>query len=231
MPYRFINPMHNNWFRGFTRLARAAFPHERTHPVRSSRLRSAVVAACASAAVVLSGTAPAVAQSPAPAVAVAPGLAPLTELFAERLLLADKVAAAKYGTDKPIDDPAREQQILDDVAARAVGLGLDPDAVKAVFRDQIEANKLVQRGLYARWDAHPEQRPTERPDLVKEIRPALDRITTQVLTELQTTQGLRAKPSCAPRLSVAAARSAYGHRLDLLHLEGLARALPSVCAG
>jgi chorismate mutase len=164
-------------------------------------------------------------------VAVSAGLGPLTELFAERLLLADKVAAAKYGTDKPIDDPARERQILGDVAARAVGLGLDPDAVTAVFRDQIEANKLVQRGLYARWEAHPEERPAERPDLNTEVRPALDRITTELLTALKDTQAVRDTRACEARLGVAAVRSAHAHRLDLLHLEGLGRALGSVCAG
>ncbi|KOG29071.1 chorismate mutase [Streptomyces resistomycificus] len=210
--------------------------------MRPQRLRSVLVAVCATAAVTLAGApaavaaptptpVPAFASVPASASARANSLVPLTDLFAERLLLADKVAAAKYGTDKPIDDPERERQILDDVSARAVALGLDPEAVSAVFRDQIEANKLVQRGLYARWDAHPEQRPTERPDLVKEVRPQLDRITTQVLAELRETSALRAGRSCAPRLTVAAARSAYGHELDLLHLEGLARALPSVCAG
>ncbi|MFI7414742.1 chorismate mutase [Streptomyces sp. NPDC049627] len=198
----------------------------------SRRLRSALVAACAAAAVSFAGTAPAAAHTAAPvrAASVAHGLTSLTDLFTERLLLADKVAAAKYDTDKPIDDPVREQQILDDVAARAAGLGLDPDATKAVFRDQIEANKLVQRGLYARWDAHPEERPTERPDLVKEVRPALDRITTRLLDTLKDTQRLRTSPSCEPRLGVAALRSAYGHELDALHGEGLVRALPSVCA-
>ncbi|KPI27200.1 chorismate mutase [Actinobacteria bacterium OK074] len=172
-----------------------------------------------------------VAATAVPAAAVGHSLLPLTELFAQRLLLADKVAAAKYGTDKPIDDPVREQAILDDVAARAVPLGLDPDAVTAVFRDQIEANKVVQRGLYARWDAHPEEIPTERPDLVTVIRPQLDRITTELLTALQQTAAVRAGRSCAPRLYAAAARSAYVHHLDLLHLQGLARAVPSVCGG
>lgn len=199
--------------------------------MRSQRLRSVLVSVCAAAAAALTGVATAVA-APAPvrATAVAAGLTPLTDLFAERLLLANKVAAAKYSTDKPIDDPVRERQVLDDVAARAVGLGLNPDMVSALFRDQIEANKLVQRGLYARWDAHPEQRPTERSDLVKEVRPALDRIATQVLAALRETKELRAGSSCLPRLSVAAARSAYGHDLDLLQVAGLGRALPSVCA-
>ncbi|KUO02482.1 chorismate mutase [Streptomyces caeruleatus] len=208
--------------------------------MHSRCLRSALVAVCAAAALSLAGTAPAAAHPATPPVAhapaharaasVSPGLTPLTDLFAERLLIADKVAAAKYGTDKPIDDPVREQQILDDVAARATGLGLDPDAVQAVFRDQIEANKLVQRGLYARWDAHPAERPAERPDLVKEVRPVLDRITTELLDTLKETQRLRTSPSCGPLLYVAAAWSAYGHELDVLHLKGLQRAVPSVCS-
>ncbi|WP_327395526.1 chorismate mutase [Streptomyces phaeochromogenes] len=201
--------------------------------MRPHRLRSVFVTAVVVAAVAVSGTTSATAHAPAapaPATAVrASGLGALTELFAERLLLADKVAAAKYGTESPIDDPVRERQILDDVAARAAGLGLDPDSVTAVFRDQIEANKLVQRGLYARWDAHPDERPTERPDLAKEVRPALDLITTRLLAALQETVPVRADASCGPRLYAAATLSAYGHRLDVLHLKGLGRALPSVC--
>ncbi|SMQ14668.1 chorismate mutase [Streptomyces sp. Ag82_O1-12] len=187
------------------------------------------------AALILGPAGPATAdtQRPAPTrqSTTAHGLASVTDLFAQRLLLADKVAAAKYGTDTPIDDPAREAQILADVRSRAAGLGLDPDAVAAVFRDQIEANKLVQRGLHAHWDANPGERPTERPDLAKEVRPALDRITTGLLAALAETDRDRAVPSCGPRLAVAAGWSASTHRLDILHLEGLGRALPSACAG
>jgi chorismate mutase len=202
--------------------------------MRPHRFKYVLIAVCVSSAVALSGAVPAVARPasapPLRTAAAAPSLTVLTDLFAERLLVADKVAAAKYGTATPIDDPVREKAVLDDVAARAVGLGLDPAAVTAVFRDQIEANKLVQRGLYARWDAHPQERPTERPDLVKEVRPVLDRITTRLLTALEETEGARAGASCGPRLRVAAVWSAYGHRLDRLHGEGLVRALPSVCA-
>ncbi|WP_343242872.1 chorismate mutase [Streptomyces sp. SID12501] len=204
-------------------------------------MRSVLLAVCASAVLAVSGAAPAVADTSTPvragAVASSPtfsstsltSLTSLTDLFAERLLVADKVAAAKYGTDKPIDDPVREQQILADVSARAVGLGLDPEAVAAVFRDQIEANKVVQRGLYARWDAHPELRPAERPDLVKEVRPILDRITNELLDALRETVGVRAGDLCEVRLVLAAGRSARGYRLDGLHVEGLGRAVPSVC--
>jgi chorismate mutase len=208
--------------------------------VRPRRLRSALTvlgAAATATALALGPAGPATAgtqhpglasagtQRPASAsagrAATAHGLTPVTDLLAQRLLLADKVAAAKYGTDTPIDDPVREAQILDDVRARASSLGLEPDAVAAVFRDQIEANKLVQRALYARWDAHPAERPTERPDLAKEVRPALDRITTALLAALRDTERSRTLPSCGPRLAVAAGWSAYTHRLDAPHLEGL----------
>ncbi|MCX4830074.1 chorismate mutase [Streptomyces sp. NBC_01016] len=157
-------------------------------------------------------------------------LAAITSLATERLALADKVAAAKYGTDAPIDDPAREQQILEDVAKRSADLGIDPAFTKSVFRDQIEANKVVQRGLYARWDAHPEQRPTERPDLATEVRPQLDRITTRLLDALREVAPVRTSPACGPLLTAAALHDAHARGFDVLHLKGLARALPSVCA-
>ncbi|WP_425828313.1 chorismate mutase [Streptomyces fractus] len=157
-------------------------------------------------------------------------LAAITSLATERLALADKVAAAKYGTDAPIDDPAREQVILDDVAKRSADLGIDPAFAQSVFRDQIEANKVVQRGLYARWDAHPEQRPTERPDLATEVRPQLDRITTRLLDALREVAATRTSPACGPLLTAAALRDAHARGFDALHLKGLARALPSVCA-
>ncbi|MGW0499028.1 chorismate mutase [Streptomyces sp. NPDC003007] len=105
----------------------------------------ATVAAAVSLALAGAGPAAADVHRPAPAAArgtaAAHGLTPLTELFAQRLLLADKVAAAKYGTATPIDDPVREAQILADVRARAAGTGLDPEAVAAVFRNQIEGEQ------------------------------------------------------------------------------------------
>ncbi|MET8471343.1 chorismate mutase [Streptomyces sp. NPDC006422] len=195
----------------------------------------------ATAALALGGAAlPAAAAPAAPAAASVAAsrpahadpraLAAITSLATERLALADKVAAAKYGTDAPIDDPARERQILDDVAKRSADLGIDPAYAQSVFRDQIEANKVVQRGLYARWDAHPEQRPTERPDLAKEVRPQLDRITTQLLDALRNVAPTRTSPACTPLLTAAALHDARARGFDALHLEALRRALPSVCA-
>ena len=156
-------------------------------------------------------------------------LVPLADVSAERVQIADLVAAAKFGTPSPIDDPAREQAVLDAAAAKSVELGIDPEVSKLVFRDQIEANKLVQRALFDRWTAHPEQAPTHRPDLATEVRPKLDRITTQLLEQLRDTRRVRANPACAGHLVVAYVRADLNRHLDNLHERALRRALESVC--
>ncbi len=152
----------------------------------------------------------------------------LVDVAAQRVQLADTVAAAKWGTDAPINDPAREKAVLDTVATKSTQLGIDPVVSLAVFTDQIEANKAVQFELYSRWSAHPDQAPITRPDL-GHVRPILDRITDQLLAELKATQQLQAEPPCAVRLTEARHRVERTRRLDPLHQDALDRALTSIC--
>jgi chorismate mutase len=153
----------------------------------------------------------------------------MTDTSAERALVGDKVAAAKFGTPAPIDDPAREQVVLDNVRTLSVQMGVDPDRAVVIFRDQIEANKVVQRGLYALWTAHPELAPTERPDLVREVRPILDRITTELLEQIKATQRLQSHPSCDGRRTAAEYVVSSHLDLDALHRTALDRATSSFC--
>jgi chorismate mutase len=157
------------------------------------------------------------------------GLGPLVDVAARRLDVADLVAAAKWGTGKPIDDPAREQQILDSVAERSAAMGVDPQTAQRIFRDQIEAGKLVQRGLFARWAVRPGDVPAHRPDLEKEVRPLLDRITGELLADLKETQDARRAPSCRADLVKEVGRVETARRPDALHRAGLLRAIPSIC--
>ncbi|MFJ6789740.1 chorismate mutase [Streptomyces angustmyceticus] len=170
--------------------------------------------------------------APAPATAHSPNgpLRPLAALSAERLATGDLVAAAKWGTDSPIDDPAREQEVLNTVADQARRLGGDPGVTVRVFRDQIEANKDVQRGLHRRWDADPGQAPTERPDL-QEVRKEINRVNGALVRALAGSARARSAPSCAARLAAAAVRVRQERHLDGLHTAALARSLRSVCAG
>ncbi|WP_326568087.1 chorismate mutase [Amycolatopsis rhabdoformis] len=156
-------------------------------------------------------------------------LGPLTDLVVQRLRVGDEVAASKFGTDKPIDDPAREQQELAAVRTRAFAHGLDPERTAEFFQDQITASKVVQRGLFARWTAHPEEAPTTRPDLT-EIRAELDELTTALLTELVATNDVR-EPGTACRIDALEAQISADvvDHLDELHRGALRTALQSLC--
>jgi chorismate mutase len=194
--------------------------------------------ATAAAAVLFTGAgvAPAVAQAstsvPAAAAAVRTGpyagLRTIADLSAQRLATADLVAAAKYGTGSPIDDPAREKQVLDAVAQQARDLGADPDATVRIFRDQIEANKLVQQELFRRWEADPSQGPKERPDLT-EVRQEINHVNDALVHAVADSARARSAPYCGGLLTVSAAHVRLERQLDALHTAALARSLPSVC--
>lgn len=195
--------------------------------LRSTTITAAVLSALSAT------TAPAALSAPEPAAATAESrarLAPLVDLAAERLLLADEVAAAKYGTGIPIEDPRREQQVLDTVADLSTASGLDPAVGVRFFQDQIEAGKDVQRGLHERWNEHPELRPAHRPDLGEQVRPRLDRISVEAVRELRATEPVRSPTTrCRTDLAASVLGSVVEHRLDALHGEALGDALSSVC--
>lgn len=153
-------------------------------------------------------------------------LAPLIDLVVARLLVTDDVAAAKFGAGAPVDDPAREREVLDQVRARARDAGVDPDVAVAFFRDQITASKEVQRGLLAHWAAHPTEAPATRPDLAA-IRERLDELTTGLLRELAAALEPRAVP-CPGRVAPAVRARARG--LDALHRRAVEAATRSVVA-
>lgn len=188
-------------------------------------LRATLIAA--SALLALPGTAVAAPMAP-PLHHQAWPLQPVAALSAERLATADLVAAAKWGTDSPIDDPAREQQVLDSVAAQAQQIGADPDEVRRIFRDQIEANKVVQRGLYAEWTAHPDRAPTTKPDL-NVVRQTINRINTDLVRAVADSTPARTAPTCQPELALAVVEIHHEKHPDLLHTGALVRSLASVC--
>ncbi|MEV2250345.1 gamma subclass chorismate mutase AroQ [Streptomyces sp. NPDC050147] len=211
--------------------------------VRPASSARRLLAAGAVAAALLAGSGGGVADaaSPAPQPAVSSSVPAgasyarlhwLADLAAQRLATADLVAAAKYGTDSPIDDPAREKQVLDDVARQARELGADPEATVRIFRDQIEANKMVQRELHRRWDADPSQAPTpeERPDLA-EVRKEINRVNGELVRGIAASSAARTAPSCRGLVVAAGVRVRSERQLDELHAMALGRALRSVCAG
>lgn len=153
----------------------------------------------------------------------------LVDLSARRLATADLVASAKWGTGAPVDDPAREQQVLDTVARLAREEGADPQETVRFFRQQIEANKLVQRALHQRWNADPAEAPAARPDLAQ-VRDEINRINVEMVRAIGASASVRTAPSCGGTLTAAEAGVRHRRHLDRLHATALTYALRPVCA-
>jgi chorismate mutase len=163
--------------------------------------------------------------------AAAPRTKPLetvAELSAQRVEVADQVAAAKYGTTSPIDDPAREAAVIADVERQATALGIDPVPVAKIFRDQIEASKVVQRALFAEWDADPSLAPTAKPSLAT-IRVELNTIDAALVQAIAAAEATLQAPSCDGQLTAVSVHARHQQNLDALHFVAMLRALPSVC--
>jgi cyclohexadienyl dehydratase len=116
------------------------------------------------------------------------------ELVDERLSLMEPVAAWKWQHHQPVTDAAREAQVLDSTADRAARFGFDRNAVRHLFEVQIGWARAIEERAVAKWDAHGFDRAMPARDLTTELRPALDRIGTELLTELYlSTPALNAK--------------------------------------
>ncbi|WP_414168393.1 chorismate mutase [Streptoverticillium reticulum] len=152
----------------------------------------------------------------------------LARLAAERVMTADLVAASKWISGAPVNDPAREEQVLRDMDAKAQELGIDRPTVQRVFKDQMEANKLVQYALHDRWRDNPEDAPTTAPDL-SEIRDRINRINGELLTAIGEAAPVLSAPQCHAVRDRAADTVAEEEQLDPLHTQGLRRALAGLC--
>jgi chorismate mutase len=125
----------------------------------------------------------------------------LLVLVRQRLEVAPEVARVKWNTKAPIEDLPREKQIVDGVARTAPDRGLDPAVAAAFFQGQIDASKVVQRALHEQWTAKA-QPPFEKvPDLVKDIRPVLDRLTPALVEGLAEAMPVLSRPGAGELLA------------------------------
>ena len=95
-------------------------------------------------------------------------LSPLTELVgaaAQRLQIAEPVAAFKWSTHGAVEDPARVQQELANLSADATGQHIDPAYITRVFGDQINATEAIEYSRFADWKLNPDSVPAGSPDL------------------------------------------------------------------
>ncbi|MEY7847901.1 chorismate mutase [Natrarchaeobius sp. A-rgal3] len=69
----------------------------------------------------------------------------ILELIDERMAIADEIGRIKAREGLPVEVPEQESVVLDRVADDATSEGVDPDLVRAVYRDLLEMSKDVQR--------------------------------------------------------------------------------------
>ena len=155
-------------------------------------------------------------------------LVPLVDAAAQRLQVAEPVAASKFLTGGLIEDPAREQQVLDAVATDATSRQLDPAYVRTAFRDQIDATVAIQYTRLAQWKFDPASAPVDAPDL-SSSRATIDGLNQQMVTQMADDWQVLHSPACVADLDAAKATVAQARALDPLYRQAVDVATRNYC--
>ena len=154
----------------------------------------------------------------------------LIETSERRLALAEQVALAKWDSHAPVEDPAREAQVVMFAVKQGEARSLDRKLVADFFAAQIEANKVIQYHLLGEWRRRGVA-PAHKPIDLGAVRQQLDRIQLELIQALVDIAAPRATPTC--RIDVAKAAAKYSpsnpHFSRRLLTVGLDRALGAVC--
>ncbi|TDK95203.1 chorismate mutase [Mycobacterium paragordonae] len=161
----------------------------------------------------------------------AEGAGPLTALvdaLAERLTIAEPVAAYKWGAHGDIEDPVRIQQELATLREDAASAHVDPDYVARVFSDQIDATEAIEYRRFADWKLEPAAVPPPPADLAGS-RAVIDALNTKILSHISLNWSLLHSPACAGLLHDARAEVTRQRNLDDLYRRALTAATASYC--
>jgi cyclohexadienyl dehydratase len=101
----------------------------------------------------------------------------LVDRMARRFELMPAVATWKRAHGRPVEDPYREEQVVERAATRARAVGLEPAGIRSLFRLQIELAKAIERRV-------PDGDPSL--DLDDQLRPLLLRLGDQIVQRLST---------------------------------------------
>ena len=147
---------------------------------------------------------------------------------AERLQLAEPVAAFKWAAHGAIEDPDRVQQELATLRADASAENVDPEYVARVFGDQISATEAIEYRRFADWKLDPASTPAAPPDL-SASRSAIDALNNKILSQIAVNWSLLYAPDCARQLENARTETVRAHRFDDLYQRALSAATRSYC--
>ena len=156
-------------------------------------------------------------------------LTALVDAATTRLLTADPAAAVKWKSGGSIEDPARVEQVMTAVSGDAVAHRIDPDYVKRVFADQINATEAVEYSRFAQWKLDPSLAPATAPDL-SASRAAIDGLNHTMVDEIATQWAVLQSPQCAAERDDTVEAVASARQLDPLYRQALGAATRSYCA-
>nr|WP_232006824.1 chorismate mutase [Mycobacterium sp. 1245805.9] len=154
----------------------------------------------------------------------------LVDASAQRLQVAEPVAAFKWNTGGAIEDPGRVQQELTKLGAEASAARVDRNYVTRVFGDQINATEAIEYSRFADWKLNPSDAPAAAPDL-SESRSTIDGLNHTMLTQIVAGWELLHSPGCATELDAARSEVARARQLDGLYQQALSLATKSYCQG
>lgn len=154
-----------------------------------------------------------------------PTLAPLLSSIEARLAIADQVALSKWDSHKAVEDRPREREVIAGAVAQAEHYKLGSAEVEQFFAAQIEANKLVQYAHLAAWHLQGQAPDSPRPDLLGQIRPALDQLQKRLLQQLADFGPSRNDPQCPQWLAQATQNASQ----EALRRLALTRATAEIC--
>lgn len=157
-------------------------------------------------------------------------LTALVDAAAQRLQVAEPVAAFKWNTHGAVEDPGRVRQELADARAEADAARIDADYVTRVFGDQINATEAIEYSRFAGWKLKPADAPSAPPDL-SASRSTIDGLNHTMLAQIAAQWSLLHSPACAPELDGARSDVIGARQLDDLYRQALSLATQSYCQG
>lgn len=105
-------------------------------------------------------------------------------LIQKRLAIMHEVAKTKWNRNLPIEDLAREEQILTELTKKASLQGLNEKWVRAFFQAQIEAAKVIQSKDFELWKQQNKGKFESVLDLKTDLRDYIDSINAELIESL-----------------------------------------------
>lgn len=156
-------------------------------------------------------------------------LLPLVDAAAQRLQTAEPVAATKWQTKTPIEDPVRVDQVLSTVTSEAAAKGADAERVRRIFTDQIHATEAIEYARFAQWKLDPGAAPVAAPDLASS-RAVIDGLNHRMVDEIARQRHVLESDGCADHVTAATEAVASAHDFDPLYRQALSFVTRSYCA-